>query len=90
MKRIVINQYGVQGVTFERSFILELPDNVDADALDNQYLAELADDAGVEWEHVGVEDSRIYVEQEFDPEVHVGELPPQEDAHLPVVKWQEA
>ena len=56
MKKYVITQNGVQGISFERSFLLEMPDDVDLDDLDNCELAELADHAGVKWEPVGVED----------------------------------
>ena len=88
MKKVVITQNGVRGISFERAFILEMPDHVELDDLDNCDLAELADHAGVKWVLVGVEDREIYVEEDFDPADHARECSPHDEADLPIVKWE--
>jgi hypothetical protein len=86
MNRFVIRQYGYESLDYQRVFILEVPANMsqrDVDALSEECLADLADQADVEWcqgDVIGPE-----------PERHEIEGDAQESAtdQLKVVKWSE-
>ena len=86
MKRFVITQYGVQEAEVARSFVLEVPDDMteeDVDALDEDRLETLADEAGVGWnepEFTDLQADRHYLE---------GEAEQMASDHMEVVKWSE-
>lgn len=50
MKRLIVNLLGTVTYSATRSFVLEVPDDVDISTIDQGVLETLADDAMVAWE----------------------------------------
>jgi hypothetical protein len=86
MKRFVIRQYGYETLDYGRVFILEVPAHMsqeDVDALDEERLADLADQAGIDWcqgDVIGPEPDRHEIE---------GDAQESATGELAVVKWSE-
>ena len=50
MKRYIVTQTGVREHDIDRTFVIEVPDDMNPEELSDSKLEELADDAGIEWE----------------------------------------
>lgn len=86
MKRYVVTQHGVQEAEIERSFVLEVPDYMnkeDVDAIDEDHLETLANEAGIGWNQPDVTDLQA------DHHDVAGEVEATAKEQLEVVKWSE-
>lgn len=50
MRKYIVTQIGVTQSDMERTFVIEVSDEIDLGSLSDYELEDLADEAGVEWE----------------------------------------
>jgi hypothetical protein len=65
MRRYLITQKAIEETLQVRQFVIEVPDHVNVEDLDNKYLTRLANEDGIEW---GFEDSKDFVLDGYDVE----------------------
>lgn len=68
MKRFTVTQYGSETVGHERRFVVEVPDSMEKEDLDEKVLERLAFDEWVDWEtHEDLGECVRLTEQEINP-----------------------
>lgn len=84
MKRILMTQYGERVVEQARTFVIDIPDEVDPDRIDEAELERLADEAGIGWEEIGDNDVSADWHEVENEEAGIAEY-----ENVPVVTWLE-
>lgn len=82
MKRYTITQTGSETVSYERRFVVQIPESMEKEDFDQKVLEQLADDEWIDWEtHDEWNEGIRLTDQE------INSTDDQEDGKLPVLQY---